>query len=80
MEGHMPATTRDELTKRAPRDPSDLLRRLSRKIQVGKTMQMRAEDLDLLVVSGAYERLSEYTEKYLREVAEARLSARESGG
>ncbi len=28
---------------------------------------------------GTYARLSEYTEKYLREAAEARLTARETG-
>lgn len=38
---------------------SDLVRRLSRKLEGGKAIQLTPDDLDLLVVSGAYAKLCE---------------------
>ncbi|MCH2238769.1 MAG: hypothetical protein MK060_12870 [Blastomonas sp.] len=52
--------------------PADLDRRLSRRIEQGKGMNLTADDLDLLVVSGAYEVLRAYAAQYQRDQCRAR--------
>lgn len=46
---------------------ADLQRRMSRKIEAGKTIQLSPDDLDLLVASGAYAAILRATEEYQRD-------------
>ena len=53
-----------------------LTRRLARAIDVGRGISLSSEDLDLLVISGAYEVLQKAVAEVLREQAEARIAKR----
>lgn len=46
---------------------ADLQRRLSRKIDAGKTIQLSPDDLDLFVASGAYAAILRATEDFQRD-------------
>lgn len=52
--------------------PPDLDRRLSRKIETGKTIQLRPADLDLLVQSGAIDTFRKFVSEYQRDQCRAR--------
>ena len=53
-----------------------LTRRLARAIDVGRGISLSSEDLDLLVISGAYEVLQKAVAEVLRQQAEARIAKR----
>ena len=53
-----------------------LTRRLARAIDVGRGISLSSEDMDLLVISGAYEVLQKAVAEVLREQAEARIAKR----
>ena len=53
-----------------------LTRKLARAIEVGRGISLSSEDLDLLVISGAYEVLQKAVAEVLREQAEARIAKR----
>ncbi|MGE6693314.1 hypothetical protein ACQKE8_12825 [Sphingobium limneticum] len=48
--------------------PPDLLRRLSRRLEQGKGIQLSPNDLDLLVASGAYDMLTQAAADYQRNL------------
>lgn len=56
-------------------DYPDLVRRLSRRIDQRRSIQLSPEDLDLLVLSGAYEALVMFTSNFMRDQARERLKA-----
>jgi hypothetical protein len=53
-----------------------LTRKLARAIDVGRGISLSSEDLDLLVISGAYEVLQKAVAEVLRQQAEARIAKR----
>lgn len=65
------------------RDPDfsalpELTRRLARQIDRGRGMRFSQAELDLLVLTGAYEMISSKAAEYQRRQAEARLAGRAS--
>ncbi len=58
---------------------SELHRRMSKKIEMRRGLQLSAEDLDLLVISGAFEALTTAASAELRQRALSRQDARSSG-
>jgi hypothetical protein len=58
-----------------PTTPPQLLRRLSRRIDQGKGIMLSPEELDILVISGAYEVLAAFATEHLKELARQRLTA-----
>ena len=57
-----------------------LARRIARQIQLGRGMRFSQAELDLLVLTGAYEVVSSKAAEYQRRQAEARLAERTSAG
>lgn len=56
---------------------SDLERRLSRRIEEHKGIQLSAHDLDLFVISGAYEALRKAATDFQRQICEQRIEERQ---
>lgn len=54
------------MTIHAPVTPPDLERRMSRKIETHKGIQLSPQELDLFVVSGAYDAYRGYVAEYQR--------------
>lgn len=52
--------------------PTDLMRRIYRKMEQGKGMMFSAEDLDMLAETGALETMSAFTANYVKRQAEER--------
>ena len=52
---------------------ANLVHRMGRKIAIGRGMTLTPEDLNLIVVTGAYDKLQEANADYQREQAKARL-------
>ena len=53
---------------------ADLKRRMSRKIETRKAMQLKPDDLDMLVLSGAYATLSAYAVRFQEEQVRQRMT------
>lgn len=58
------------------RELVNLARKLARKIDIGRGAHLSAAEIDLLVVTGAYEVLQRAAADYLREAAQGRVSKR----
>jgi cytochrome c-type biogenesis protein CcmH/NrfG len=57
--------------------PTDLQLKMAQKIEGGRGMRLTADELDVLVLSGAYEALSRYCANQIAEQAAQRLLAKE---
>lgn len=57
--------------------PLDLFSRFSIAAERNKGIRLTPEDVDLMVCMGAFDAMSSAAAKYVREVAEARIAARE---
>jgi len=56
--------------------PSDLWRKLSKHIDAGRGTRLSAEELDLLVTTGAIDALSKAAVEFQRQMAEERRHAK----
>lgn len=57
--------------------PLDLFSRFSIAAERNKGIRLTPEDVDLMVCMGAFDAMSAAAARYIREVAEARIAARE---
>lgn len=61
-----------------PTPVSDLFDRFTRAAERGRGIQLKPSDLDLLVVTGVYEAICLEAVREMRELAKARIAARQA--